>query len=538
MKEGTNIDQLFNKKLKGASVESAASVGWAALASQLDKGSFLNTLWSQLWVRVGSIALSSAIVTTVIIFALSNPHTENTDITYEQTAPTQTQNLATIENIQKKGPANKLSNENTLQATNNPDTNDRETESSIDPAPENDQTQIQNIQIRETGITNQTSEENKKIAFPTNENSNPPIVTSSNNSTLISDNLESLIENETSFSETSDQNTFNSSTEVIVGNTEELTAQSQFLYSELATPQQKFEQDYSYELSYISRLSPGQLVVTSGPSAILLNREGFSKRKMNFALSAHVGYLVNNTTTATSNEESKVLAQKIQDGIQETEALTYGIKLSTHVRHLYFETGLDITSVQQKENHQLLGFGLEDNSFWDPYWRPEFHSDTTGYFQYNNNDTIWVEVIDNYFVNVEDSTFVPKIDTFSRSIDSVFANSYSYIEIPFVAGYMFSKGKIDFILKTGLIAGIPYKTSGNSITGNNEKDIYTINKNQFPTICFDIYAGIEARYLMGARYFVFGDLVYRKPMNSFYSWQGIKREQDKYGLRLGIGFNF
>jgi len=107
-----------------------------------------------------------------------------------------------------------------------------------------------------------------------------------------------------------------------------------------------------------------------------------------------------------------------------------------------------------------------------------------------------------------------------------------------IFGYSFHAGSVQLISKTGIIGGIVTHMQGGSYYGSENTDGRLFINKDFAPVKLDLYVGMEARYPLRKRLFIFGDLYYRRNINQFYSRQNISRKVDQLGLRAGIGINF
>ncbi len=589
MQGNSNIDQLFNSKLKAASVESATSGGWAALASQMDKASTLSLLWSRMWVRITSVAILLSIMATSLLFILKIDHTEQmafTDELFICESPLEQFNLKYYNG---HIPGNNLiaienNNNAQIEPTYSNLTTTSEKESSKFTETEANHIRAHRLAINETadrsGINvsvNQMREsESKRTVVPaaiSNNNLQPSIQNNLSVTNEMDNQGSEAANNTVKFAESKSaiagietntiaSNNINVSTinKEIKDKAIEESALRNVLLNDLKLPGQErdastgaillegqstlstnlfTESIHINDLAFLDGISFSVIAPPPAQFISFPERNKIKTRTNNFAVKAHIGQFLNNTNISSSQTESGQVVNFIKQGLTEVSTQSYGIGLSTNLRHWYFETGLEIAVIEQQEQYYFPDFEFTDNSFWDRFTYTDTQIDTLFYtWQHVNNDTIWTPVLETTTVTVLDSTFVEVFDTTDLSVNAAFANTYKYIEVPMITGYMWSKGKMDIVLKAGAVAGFLTGASGSSVSGTNSESIYALDKTQFPSIRFDIYSGLEARYHIGSRYFIFGDVYYRKPLSSFYSWQGINRENSRYGIKMGLGLYF
>jgi hypothetical protein len=589
MQKFQDIDQLFNEKLRSASVESASSGGWTALSSQLDKVGIVAQVWSLLWVKITTIGAAAVIVATILTLSLSNFNSNNSiaDNTNKHNISTQAQNgfdldysrlevlrnLNLITRLNNNYPShNPISKEVTGSIQNSNEFNyvnsEKKILSTANAMHNSSDVQMQNPQSSVNGSLLTKDLKNEITAGSVVPPTGQPVIAlndenneiSSKEETIESVNFEKTDETslytEVDESENAQsqslENNISSDTKILSDdspNTSEPIVAEQLveetsIANPLATESSIFtnlstESISLYDLPVLNGMAFNGLMPPSALPITFPSSKERKQRRNNYAISAYYSQMINRTDVSTADSEFRTTADQLQNGISETGASTIGLGVSTNFRHLYLETGISLTEIDQNENYFWDRYTFTDNSFWDVNSYSITSFDTIGYYyQYVNNDSIWVPVVKEITNHYSDSSFVSKIDTAQSRTDTLFSNQYKYLEIPLIAGYMFSKGKTDFIAKTGVYASLLNKVEAYSIAGSDETSVYVLQKSHFPSISFDLYASLEARYHISSRYFIFGDVFYRKPINSFYSWQGLNRESSKYGIKMGMGIYF
>lgn len=126
------------------------------------------------------------------------------------------------------------------------------------------------------------------------------------------------------------------------------------------------------------------------------------------------------------------------------------------------------------------GFAYTHAGFSTEYNALHYKTDTVviswitdgGFFQY---DTLWVlnldslingnptyiAVIDSHFVHTSDTLSVNKPVTTKEVVSGTALTRISYIEIPLLAGYSLTSGKLSYRVKAGLIPGLLFYSKGN-----------------------------------------------------------------------------
>lgn len=265
--------------------------------------------------------------------------------------------------------------------------------------------------------------------------------------------------------------------------------------------------------------------------------KGFKpKRHWIWDVSVFAGASKTDSRYSSLNSENLSLANARTLSIEEISDRTVGIRLSTQYWRFLLETGVSYTELKQIERYNLTN--LQINILWDEVYgtHPVSYADTSWYYQYVNGDTIWIPAIQNYTLQVPDTSLISISDTIQIEEDTSFLNSYSHFEVPFLAGYLLGQGTFEVYFKAGVVAKYYTQYKGFSTLGPWVKDIYALDFEKISRMGFDSFIGAEFRYHPGYGIYFFGDVYYRRSLLNGADSYGFKRNEEKYGIKIGLGY--
>ncbi len=223
------------------------------------------------------------------------------------------------------------------------------------------------------------------------------------------------------------------------------------------------------------------------------------------------------------------------------KTLSGGILVETKHLNFSFQTGLSYTNLTDKPNYQYLSFRKDSILVTQIN-----HGGHYNYFDVNilNLDSLLLDD-DSVYFTIHDSIFIATIDTILTYQTTILKtlehkktyNSYSYVELPLIAGYTFSQGKISLTLRAGIIAGILTKTSGYLPSPYSEFGTINVENNSTRKIMYSGITGIEAEYDASKRISIIFSPIYRFNLSSVFKNNYIIDERFKsLGFKLDIKY--
>lgn len=326
----------------------------------------------------------------------------------------------------------------------------------------------------------------------------------------------------------------------IFSSTPGIQASSAFMETRIYSPFSE-KQSITSIISELSLASPHLNYIVPGKSiersSHSFESQGFKQRhRWSWDVSAFAGVQSNTSLYSTQNSENFSLAEDRTHSIEEISDRTAGVRLSTQYRRFLLETGISYAEQTETERYNLSSFLI--NNYWEEIYgtHPVSYSDTSWYYQYVNGDTVWIPAIQNYIIQVPDTSLISVSDTTLIHIDTSFYNTHSHFEVPFLAGYLLGQGTFEVYLKAGVIGKYYSLYKGYSTLGPWVKDIYAFDIEKISRFGIDSYVGAEFRYHPGYRIYLFGDLYYRRSLLSRADSYGFTRTEEKYGIRFGLGY--
>ena len=592
--ERNYIDELFDKEL-GAYEMGTASQGWAAVSDGLAKKGFWATLKSSVWFKAAATITSVGVVATLGFFMLkpysvaneSDPSSISQVQPSSQSAGNSPQfsvgsSQSTIGRWQSPVCSQQVAEESQLASYPETDVNTpNKTVSSRQSAASSRQSAVGSWQLAETSSEFQVSSFEKsknsdQLSEPLSTVSNSHIANSENreNSSGTPNSKPEIRNTPPEPSNTLEQNG-NPARYVEVSkfnNQQSTNDNKQTAFSERETTRQQLETQNSEPSTLNSELRtqnsdldnseldnsialpiyytlPQRGLVTAGPQddfTIDLKQEHLSPpapvqgyNPLSWAVSAYSAIHSPNVLLENNDPEAVASIHFVESGLRAPSITDVGVRFEARHQHLVFESGLGFFQFSQKANYQTSDVAYNETTTWN-YWDSTYTQTDTldSWFQVFGTDTVFHYATVDSTIQLFDSTSYVRTDTVRDDLDHTFTNTYKYLEAPLIVGYSFTKERFSATVKGGLIGSFLWQGTGKSISGSSKNDVYTYSHDDFPNIRLDLYTGLEARYSIGARYFVFGEAFYRRTFSPFIRRGAYSYNFDSYGLKLGAGVYF
>lgn len=261
----------------------------------------------------------------------------------------------------------------------------------------------------------------------------------------------------------------------------------------------------------------------------------------NWSIESYLMPLSNSSTYKVKNSEYSEFNNNISGKTTNSNTLSGGILIEAKHLNLSFQTGISYSKLADKPNYQYLSFRKDSILVTQIE-----HGGYYNYFdvQILNLDSLLLNK-DSVFITIHDSEFVATSDTISKYESNIVKtidhkrtyNSYSYIEIPLIAGYTFSQGKLNLTLKAGIITGILFKTTGYLPSPYSEFGTIEVDNNSSRKVILSGMAGIEAAYDVSSHVSIIAAPIYRFNLSSVFKNDYIIDERIKsVGIKLGFKY--
>ena len=226
-----------------------------------------------------------------------------------------------------------------------------------------------------------------------------------------------------------------------------------------------------------------------------------------------------------------------------SNSFSYGILAEAKKKRISVQTGLIYSNFIDRPNYQTSNYQIDTSMVTQII--------PGGYYNYY---TVLILDLDTYlatgnsvYINVLDSTFIPENDTLivqqisARKFSEYkrTSNSYTYIELPLIAGYTLPFGKINLTLRSGVIAGLLTFSDGNIPSPYSEQGTAEIIQNtQCNKFVLSGMAGIEIGYNVSSRISIVTSPVYRFNLNSVLKSDYIVDQRFKsFGVKFGVKYH-
>ncbi len=536
MKEDKNyIDELYDQEL-GAYEMGTANQGWDAVASGLAKKGLWTMLKSGTWLGLsaGTILGVALMLSALFVLNTDNFETVENDIT-NTTAPTSNaiitenrNNQECREEIRNAKPAGIFTQRSNQSSLINKNTQDNLIQLDHIKSQANEPALI-NTEAKLSKLNTKPSTKLASEARPA-----PPKVKSTTSPTDFAGNVTNLLAAKNSeASSASDENFASAEEKREAEHTNNLVTYEAETYTPLMSANELFMLERRSAFMINDRVAEPSLSFANNSSWGKDLDKGFSA--WNWAISAYYAPQRASIQLSTANAESGVVINHLKDGLSSPIAIDAGLRLSANNRNLSIESGLGYMEVKQNGLFSTLDYLFGEHEEWEVFDTLYMVPDSAIYYHVVGTDTITDYVYYESPVEAQDSTAIIIKDSTENSQQHDFTNTYKYLEIPLITGYSYRSGKLTTTIKTGLISSFLWQAHAQLVEGTLEKDKYTFTYDDFPKVHFNVYAGLELKYLLSSRSFMFGEAYYRRNLSSFISRNSINYNFSSYGFKFGLG---
>ncbi len=215
---------------------------------------------------------------------------------------------------------------------------------------------------------------------------------------------------------------------------------------------------------------------------------------------------------------------------------TIGTDIGIEYKHLTFYSGMDFTVKNTKNTYNIKEYETDtvfDYAYTGGYWDKEL---VVRYYEWDGQDTTWVNVYDSTYIPVDSSIISTNIDTTVDKTNKAYNNKYSIIEIPFIVGYHTSIKKVNLSVKGGIIAGYIINAKGKKYHEDQFIDINTIMQHKF---LFSFSGALGIGYDLNKKISLYTDVYYRKQFVPNYPKEMLfYRKPECFGFKIGLKYTF
>ncbi len=213
-----------------------------------------------------------------------------------------------------------------------------------------------------------------------------------------------------------------------------------------------------------------------------------------------------------------------------------GTNFGVDYKHFTFITGAGFTSLRNKNNYNIREYETDtayNYEYTGGCWDKEL---IVRYYEWDGQDTIWINVYDSTYIPVDSSVISTNIDTSINTQNKKCYNKYSIIEIPFIVGYHTQIKKVKIMVKGGILAGYIINSKGKTYNDGRFTDINALMQHKF---LFSFTGSFGIGYGLNQKISIFADVHYRKQLVSNYAEKMIfYRKPECFGVRFGAKYTF
>jgi len=215
-----------------------------------------------------------------------------------------------------------------------------------------------------------------------------------------------------------------------------------------------------------------------------------------------------------------------------------GTDIGIEYKNLSFYTGMNYASRNTKNTYNIKEYDTDtvfDYAYTGGYWDKEL---VVRYYEWDGQDTTWVNVYDSTYIPVDSSVVSTEIDTSVDKTSKTFDNHYSIIEIPFVIGYRYHTNikRLSFGIKGGIVAGYIINAKGKLFNKGQFIDINNLMHNR---LIFSVISSLSIDYGLNKNIALFTSLYYRKQLIPNYPENiHFYRNPQYFGIRFGARYIF
>ncbi len=226
-----------------------------------------------------------------------------------------------------------------------------------------------------------------------------------------------------------------------------------------------------------------------------------------------------------------------------TPSMSAGLLVQAKHLNLSFQTGLSFSRFTDRPDYKFLSSKHYTSMVTEivPDYNYEYFEEVI-----LNLDSLLLTG-DSAWIIIQDSTLITTYDTIIKpltvQVNSInhkrTINTFSYFEVPFIAGYTISEGKINFTIRGGIIAGILTTVSGSLPSPYSEVGTIDVESKTTRMYMLSGIAGIEASYNATNNISLIAAPVFRFNLLSLYKKDNLVNQRfNNYGIKLGIRYNF
>lgn len=282
----------------------------------------------------------------------------------------------------------------------------------------------------------------------------------------------------------------------------------------------------------------------SNENFITRNVTDFNAKKWHWSIEVFVMPMTSNATYKVNSDEYSGFNKNYSTNQIPANTFSEGMLAQVSHMNFSFQAGLSFCEFKDKPGYQVSDFSFDTTLVTQII--------PGGYFNYYTvhildldwyllyGDSLWIDVIDSTFISTNDTVLQQQVIAHTSTAQKQARNSYSYVELPLMAGYTFSQGKINMTVRGGLIVGMLTSAGGEIPSPYSEFGTTEIVQN---VICRKFMlsgiAGLEIAYDATKHLSIVAAPVYRFNLSSVYKRSYVVDQRFRsFGVKFGLRYNF
>lgn len=277
--------------------------------------------------------------------------------------------------------------------------------------------------------------------------------------------------------------------------------------------------------------------------------ENFSNREVNENILKKwhwsvEGFIMPMTSSATydvNDNEYPDFSKNYKGDASPSNTLSGGLLLQSTHMNLSFQTGVLLTSLSDRPNYQFTGYSMDTSLITQiiPGGHYIYDSipilDLDYLLQTGDSEYLWVK--DSAFVPEKDTITVQQINARKYTEYQRTSNTFTYVELPVIAGYTFSQGKINLTLRAGVIFGLLSYSGGEIPSPYSESGTDVIQRNNCRKLLLSGITNLEIAYDATSHISIVTAPVYRFSLSSVFNKNYLVDQRfSSFGIKFGLRY--
>ncbi len=266
-------------------------------------------------------------------------------------------------------------------------------------------------------------------------------------------------------------------------------------------------------------------------------------RKWHWSAEGFVMPMTSSATYEVNAEEYPDFRKNYKGDASPSNTLSGGLLVQATHMNISFQAGISLSSFTDRPNYQFTGYTMDTSLVTQiiPGGYYNYTSipilDLDYYLQTGDSEYIWV--LDSTFIPKNDTLVVQQVDVRKYTEYKRTHNTFTYVELPVMAGYTFSQGKVNLTLRGGVVFGLLSYSSGAIPSPYSESGTAEIQNNNCKKILLSGITSLEIAYDATSRISIVTAPVYRFNLSSVFKNNYLVDQRFRsFGIKFGVRYSF